>query len=143
MQVARKVLTREPNVVLRSIHAVKHRLQSIQQLTDPPLDLDTALQKTNLLRSGPACQIQMAQWLRTNLQLSDEDLRQYLSKHPGILRRSSVSTSITEYAQDGCHDWSVAAAPLAALFDIWGLLRSHSYPASGLNPFMLKLTRIP
>ena len=143
MQVARKVLTREPYFIARSIDYVKHRLQSIQQLTDPPLDLDTALQKANLLRSGPASQVQMAQWLRTNLQLSDEDLRGYLSKHPGILRRSSVSRSITKYAQTDCHDWFVEAASYAASFDIWGLLWRHSYPASGLNPCMLKLTETP
>ena len=125
------------------MNSAKHHLQSIQQLTDPPLDLNTALKKAKFLRIIPAGHLQMARWLRTNLKLSEEDIKHHLSKNPGILMTSSVSKSITKYAQSNSHYLSVAAAPLAALFDIWGLLQSHYYPASGLTSCMLYLTRKP
>ena len=91
-------MRREPTSILRSVDSVEHLLQSIQQLTDPPLDLNTALHGSSLLRGSAACCVRMAQWLRTNLQLSEEELRHYLSRSPSILGRSSVSTSITERA---------------------------------------------
>ena len=99
MQVAKKALTKEPKFLMRSLNSVKHYLQSIQQLTDPPLDLNTIVPKSIILRTTPANYAQMAQWLRTNLQLSEEDLRHYLSKSPGILERSPVGRFITSCAQ--------------------------------------------
>ena len=108
MQVAKKALRTEPYIIVRSMNSVKHHLQSIWQLTDPPLDLNTILRKNKILRSTPANHAQMAQWLRTNLQLSEEDLRHYLSKDPGILKRSSVGRFIIRCAH--------IRAPLAALF---------------------------
>ena len=109
MQVAKQALRTEPYIIKRSIDNVKHHLQSIRQLTDPPLDLNAILHnKSKILRSTPAIHAQMAQWLRTNLQLSEEDLRHCLSKDPGILKRSSVGRFIMRCAH--------IRAPLAALF---------------------------
>ena len=118
MQVAKKPLTKEPYFTARSIEGVKDRLQSFQQLTDPPLDLDTILQKSKLLRGTPANHAQMAQWLRTNLQLSEEDLRRYLSKSPGILEKSPVGSLSQDAHKSHCCNLSLATAPLAALFAI-------------------------
>ncbi|CAK0782084.1 hypothetical protein CVIRNUC_005550 [Coccomyxa viridis] len=103
IEVAKKALTKEPYFTARSIEGVKDRLQSFQQLTDPPLDLDTILQKSKLLRGTPANHAQMAQWLRTNLQLSEEDLRRYLSKSPGILEKSPevMSRRLVEFTEAG------------------------------------------
>ena len=64
MQVAKKALRKEPSLILWSVNAVEHLLQSIQQLTDPPLDLNTVMQRASLLRSSPACCVRMASWLR-------------------------------------------------------------------------------
>ena len=108
MQVAKKALTKEPRFIMWSMNSVTHYLQSIQQLTDPPLDLNSILPKHKLLCGSPANHAQMAQWLRTNLQLSAENLRLYLSKNPGMLERSPVGRFITRCAQ--------IRAPLAALF---------------------------
>ena len=98
MQVAKKALIKEPGSIIWSVNSMEQRLHNIQQMTDPPLDLNTVM-KYNLLRSTPACHAQMAQWLRTNLQLSEEDLRRCLSKGPGILARSPVGTSVAARAR--------------------------------------------
>ena len=98
MQVAKKALTKAPGSITWSVKSMKQRLHNIQQMTDPPLDLNTVM-KYNLLRSTPACHAQMAEWLRTDLQLSEEDLRRCLSKGPGILARSPVGTSVAARAQ--------------------------------------------
>ena len=108
MQVAKKALTKQPTFIARSTNSVKHWLRSIQQLTSPPLDLDTILRRRDLLRSTPANHAKMAQWLRTNLQLSEEDLWRCLSKSPGILERTPVGRFTTRCAQ--------IRAALAALF---------------------------
>ena len=123
MQVAKKALRREPSFILWSVDGVEHLLQSIQQLTDPPLDLNTVMHGTNLLRSSPACCVRMAQWLRTNLQLSEKELRRYLSRSPSILVRSPVSISTTERAPFTLSGaWSVATAVLALHFGTWFLV---------------------
>ena len=100
MQVAKKALKAEPAIITRSLDRVKHLLESIEQLTDPPLDLDSVFRRSNLFHSTSASHIQkMAQWLRTDLQLSEKDLRRCLSRSTGILTRSLVGASITSRAQ--------------------------------------------
>ena len=98
MQVAKKALKRDPVVITLSVNSVKNLLESIEQLTDPPLDLDSIVRKTNLFRSFSARPEQMAQWLRTHLQLSEKDLRRCLGKSPELLARSPVRASITTCA---------------------------------------------
>ena len=98
MQVAKKALTKEPGSITWSVNSMEQRLDNIQQITDPPLDLNTVM-KYNLLRSTPACHAKMAQWLRTDLQLSEKDLRRCLSRGPKILARSPVGPSVAARAQ--------------------------------------------
>ena len=96
MQVAKKALKDEPGSITWSVNSMEQFLRNIQQLTNPPLDLNKVLHRgRNLLRSTPACHARVVQWLRTNLQLSEKELRQILSKGPGILTRSTVGTSVT------------------------------------------------
>ena len=98
MQRAKKALRREPLSITLSANHVEHLLQTIQQLTDPPLDLNAVLRRGRLLRSTPAYNVQTLLWLRTNLQLSEKELRHCLSRSPSILQRSLVKISITKRA---------------------------------------------
>ena len=117
MQMAKKALRREPASIFLSANHVEHLLQTIQQLTVPPLNLNAVLRRGRLLRSTPACHVQTVMWLRTNLQLSEKELRRCLSRSPSILQRSSVNISITKRAISILsHDQSVAAALLALHF---------------------------
>ena len=125
MQVAKKALRREPACILRSANSVEHHLQSIQQLTDPPLDLNTALHGTSLLRGSAACCVRMAQWLRTNLQLSEKELRHYLSRRPSILGRSLVNISFTERARSELSRPISCGGSLALQYS-WILVRVNS-----------------
>ena len=99
MQVARKALARDPHIILWSVHSVEHLLQNLQQLTDPPLDLNTVMRKSILQRSTPARHVRMAQWLISNLQLSKKELRHCLSRKPEVLTISPVGTPMTRLAQ--------------------------------------------
>ena len=141
MQVAKKALMRDPGTITWSANHVEHLLRTIQQLTDPPLDLNAVLRRGRPLRSTPACHVQTVLWLRNNLQLSEKDVRRCLSNSPCILERSSVNISITEHAPftlsrpvccGGC--FGIAFQHLGFGFNF-----SQSYPALGLKPCVLDM----
>ena len=142
MQVAKKALRKEPSLILWSVKSVEHLLQSIQQLTDPPLDLNTVMQRASLLRSSPACCVRMASWLRTNLQLSENELRQCLSRNPGVLARSVVGTSVT--ARAPCTLSRPVCCSSSFSVAVWHLdFDSSQYTAPGLKPCIPFFTRTP
>ena len=97
MQVAKKALTKDPFFICRSVKYAEHLLQNLQQLTDPPLDLNTVMQRNNILHSTPASHLKMTQWLRSSLQFSEEDVRNSLSKGLGFAL-SPVGTSVAAHA---------------------------------------------
>ena len=93
MQVAKRAVSKCPSIVTRSVDFLRGLLQSLKQLTDPPLDLDIVFQRQSLFRTNPAVFGGAADWMRAHLQITDEKLKALLERNPQVLTLSQVSSA--------------------------------------------------